>query len=259
MLLLIDGTNVVMRYAAAMVPKELSEIGRIPDEMAVKVLESVTRSMFECAKIAEATHMIVALDSTVGSWRRAKYPEYKANRSTSTAEWTNRLAMHLHALNVYTVRVPEFEADDIIATLAARAGRASKAVSILSSDSDLLQLAALNVTCYQYGGQNEARFVPRSMAWIRAKYDIDSVGHLPAFKALVGEPGDHLPGVPGIGKVKAKKLLEQNTIEALKSSPQIDGPQFTLMLELTTLRIDVPIDPVSPGACRIDTRRGCGC
>jgi DNA polymerase-1 len=135
--------------------------------------------------------------------------------------------------------------------------RAGKLVAILSGDSDLLQLATLGVLCYQFGRAGvEARFVNRPMQWIREKYEIPSAGQLPAYKALVGEPGDGLPGVPGIGPVKAKKLLHQyETTTALCDSMAIDTPTFLAALDLVTLREDVPIDPIPPALCRINPQR----
>jgi DNA polymerase-1 len=252
-LLLVDGTNVVMRYVGAMV----TDAQHASDAEIEKVLRGVTKAIVDCADVAGATHLIVALDSGVGSWRRDKYPEYKAKRTDSTLIWSNRLNIHLAARAVVCVRAPSFEADDVIATLSARAERAGKMVAILSGDSDLLQLASLSVYCYQFGKPGvEARFVNRPMQWIREHYEIPSAGQLAAYKALVGEPGDGLPGVPGIGPVKAKKLLHQyESTVALCDSMAIDTPAFLAALELVTLREDVPIDPIPPALCRINPRR----
>lgn len=248
-LLLVDGTNIVMRYASAMLPDITAE-----DDPNVigKVMDAVTRAIGQCAEVAHAAHLIVAVDSSVGSWRRELYPEYKIRRTTVTHAWSNRLSIHLSQRGVFVTREPGFEADDILATLAMRATMAGKQVAILSGDSDLLQLASLQVYVYQFGKQPvEPRFVNRPMTWIREKYGIASVGHLAAYKALVGEPGDGLPGVPGIGPVKAKKLLAKYSLSSLASAPEIDAPAFKLALRLVTLREDVPIAPIAPSACRI--------
>lgn len=252
-LFLVDGTNVVMRYAGAMA----TDMEQPTEAEVEKVLHGVTRAIVDCAAVAGAAHLIVALDSSVGSWRRDKFPEYKAKRTISTLVWTNRLNVHLATRGVVCVRCPSFEADDVIATLAARAVRAGKMVGILSGDSDLLQLATLSVFCYQFGKPGvEAKFVNRPMQWIRERYGIPSVGKLAAYKALVGEPGDGLPGVPGIGPVKAKKLLNQyDTVTALIESAAIDTPTFVAALDLVTLREDAPIEPIDPKLCRINPQR----
>lgn len=249
-LMLVDGTNVVMRWASAMLP----DIHKDDDaELNDKVLASVARALWQCADLVKATHMVTALDSSVGSWRRDIFPEYKVKRTANTNVWSNRLSIYLNGEGLYTQREAGFEADDIIATLAARAVRVGKSVVILSGDSDLLQLAGPNVSCYQFGKDPEPRFVQRNAAWIKEKYGIASVVHLPAYKALVGEPGDGLPGVPGIGPVKAKKLLEKYSLSDLATAPEIDSDAFKRALHLVTLREDVPIPPIDPRECRIAT------
>lgn len=250
-ILLVDGTNLVMRYASAMVPN-LDEA--VPDDVA-RVCRGVEKAVRECSgTFAECSHAIVALDST-DSWRKREYPEYKANRFGTTGVWSNRLAIHCGARGLYTLRSPGFEADDVIATLVARAGRAGYPSAVLSGDSDLLALASLYCDVWQFGRANEPRFVRRSMEWIAEKYEIDSSVHLTGFKALVGEPGDNLPGLPGIGPVKARKLLRQHgSVEALLSSGALTAEQteqLTLMLHLVRLREDVPLDPVQPWRCKL--------
>jgi DNA polymerase-1 len=254
MLLLVDGTNIVMRYASAMA----GDLDAPTAEDIEKVCNAVTRAILACCTDAGATHVIVALDSGVGSWRRALYPEYKAHRTTKTLEWTNRLNITLTFSGIMCVRVPEFEADDIIATLAARAQKNGKEVAVLSGDSDLLQLASLACSVIQFGKHPEAKFVARSMQWIKEKYGLAHAGHLALYKALVGEPGDGIPGVPGIGPVKARKILSLNTHPseiALLLKGEVEVEAFKLALQLVTLRDDVPIEPIPGSECRVRTAR----
>lgn len=252
-LLLVDGTNVVMRFASAMVPRDTEPT---PEQVRA-VLHAVARAIAECAGTVEATHLVVALDSSVASWRREKFPEYKAHRTASTSVWSNRLALYLHEREAVTCRAPGFEADDVIATLAARLERAGRGGHILSGDSDLLQCASLLVRCVQFGAKGEPRFVARSLDWIKQKYDLPHAHHLAAYKALVGEPGDGVPGVPGIGPVKARRLLA--SVAALDDVPkllkgEVEVAAYTLALDLITLRTDVPIDPIAPAACRLNPK-----
>lgn len=256
--LLIDGTNIVMRYAYAMAPHMMDPAypGNTMDEQsAAQILKAVGRAFHECATAAEATHMVVALDSSLPGERVARFPEYKARRRTSTNVWVNRLNIYLADHGIFTIRAPGFEADDVIATLVARIGRAGQTCAVLSGDSDLLVLASLWCDVYQFGGKGEPRFVKRTMRWIASKYEIVNSQMLTMYKALVGEPGDGLPGVQGIGKKKAAALLaEYRTPEAIRASGRLDQEhldQFDLMLYLVTLREDVPLDPVQPRDCRI--------
>lgn len=250
MLLLVDGTNLVMRYASAMV----GDASIDPTiEQRNTVLDACLRAILACGARVRATHVITALDSSVESWRRALYPAYKAKRTTPTGAWTNRLNSHLTDCGVLALREAGFEADDIIATLATRSERGGREVTILSGDSDLLQCSSLLVRVVQFGKHPEPKFVPRTLEWIREHYDIPTAGHLAAYKALVGEPGDNIPGVPGIGPVKARKLLAlAPTIDDIpKLLSEGDAEAYRLALHLVTLRTDVPVPPIHPAECRI--------
>jgi 5'-3' exonuclease len=253
--LLIDGTNVVMRYAFAMVPHMMDPGypgGHLDAEDVAKVMRAVEKACRECAMEAEATHMIVALDSGLPGDRHARFPDYKAKRIHTTNLWSNRLSIHCAARGIMALRWPQFEADDVIATLVARIGRAGGTCAVLSGDSDLLQLASLWCDVFQFGGKQEPRFVARSMKWIAEKYELPHSNMLTLYKALVGETGDGIPGVKGIGRKKAAALLQQyHSAEELRTCGKIDLEQFDLMLYLVTLREDVPLDPVQPKDCRI--------
>lgn len=253
--LLVDGTNIVMRYAFAMVPHMMDPGypgGHLDADDVAKVLHAVEKACRECAQVAEATHMIVCLDSGLPGHRRSRFPDYKAKRQQTTNIWSNRLSIHLTQRGIMSLRWPEFEGDDVIATLVARVGRAGGTCAVLSGDSDLLVLASLWCDVFQFGGKNDPRFVARPMKWIAEKYEIPNSGMLTLYKALVGEPGDGIPGVKGIGRKKAVALLQQfQSADELRKSGRIDVEQFDLMLYLVTLREDVPLDPVQPKDCRI--------
>jgi len=253
-ILLVDGTSVVIRYAAAMLPK----VGlQQPDHPEVlnrqgEVLTAVERAIRECAMTAAGTpNVIVALDSAE-SWRKQEYPDYKANRRHATTTWVNRLAQYCRARGIYTVRALGFEADDVIAACVARATKRGHMTAVLSGDGDLLQLASLSCEVFQFGNRRkgEARFVKRPMAWIRDKYGLANAGQFRGYKALLGDPTDKLPGVKGIGPVKAAELMRRHgTIENVLGSGDLrveEVPIASLMLRLVTLREDAPLDEIDP-------------
>jgi DNA polymerase I len=222
------------------------------------VCRVATKAIVECAQHVGATHLLVAFDSTLGSWRKERYPEYKAKRTTPTGVWSNVLSIHLTDRGVKCVREPTFEADDVLATLAMRLERAGKESYVLSSDSDLLQLSSLLTHVVQFGRQPDPRFVTRTMEWIREHYEIPTSGHLAAYKALCGEPGDGIPGVTGIGPVKARKILALadsiDDIPRLLPTPS-DAMSYKLAYDLITLRTDVPLALMHPHECRFHTNR----
>ncbi len=251
-ILLVDGTNIVMRYAHAMMPDIVALGGKAPVSDVDNVMAAVERAIREVAKLANCTHAIVALDSGVESRRKQLYPDYKGKRIDATLPWSNRLAIWLHGHGMMTLRWPGEEADDVIATLVARINRAEKTCAILSGDGDMLQLASPFCEVYQFGRGDEPKYVLREMSWITAKYGLQHAGQLVLYKALVGDTSDNLPGVKGVGKVKAQTLLRMfQTADALRASAMVPPEQFNLMLQLVTLNDAVPLDPIVPAQCRI--------
>ena len=255
-ILLVDGTNIVMRYAHAMA----SQIIREPENPAVggdveRVVSACVKAIRDCAKAALCGYGVVAFDAR-DSWRKKLYPDYKAKRDVSTRRWSEALQSACERNRIFTISCDTFEADDVIATLNRRIDEREMLRAVLSGDSDLLVLASDECDVYQFGRKGELRYQRRSPEWICEKYGIDSPQQLRAYKALVGEAGEGVPGLDGYGPVKARALIERwGTVEKLMESQALtdeNRARLALMLELVTLRTDVPIEPISPSACRLD-------
>lgn len=258
-LLLVDGTNVLLRFAHAMVPGNVVENYDLPAviEMVPKILTAAERAIRECAvQAAQTPYVVVALDSSE-NWRKALYAPYKANRAGSASAWTNRLSAHCAEVGLFTARAYGFEADDVIATLVARAARAGHQSAVLSSDNDLLQLCSLYCDVFQFGKKGEDRYQRRRMAYAIEKFGVGGVLEIPWYKALVGDTTDNVPGMEGIGPVKARKLLrEYKNFDGICASGKFDTAQvehLKLMLQLVSLREDAPVDPIVPSQCRLTT------
>lgn len=240
-LLLVDGTNVVMRCAFG---------GDVPPDRAIPIaFGMVKRAAVELG----ASHLIVAFDSGGETWRTEIAPTYKANRTSETSEYSKQAIEYFRLKDVMCVSVPGFEADDCVATLAKRT---TKNVAILSGDSDLAALVSETVQVFTPGNPLK-------------KVDPGKYGHgvrasnLADYKALVGERGDNIAGVPGIGPKKAAALLATHgTIERLLAGAVPDNSREAalvrsnaegarLALKLTTLRLDVPIEQIAPVRCAI--------
>ena len=254
-LLLVDGTNIVMRYAHAMAPDVVRDSeNAATDEAIARVTSACVRAIIECAEVSGSSYAIVTFDSG-GSWRKARYPEYKTNRTVSTRHWSESLRSACEANHIHTVICEGFEADDVIATLERRARESGRRTAVLSGDSDLLVLANESCHVYQFGRKDEPRYAWRTKEWICAKYGIRSPELLRDFKSIVGEPGDSLTGIPGYGPKKALQLLERfgNAVALLASIALTEANReiLSLMLELVTLRVDVPVAAISPADCRI--------
>ncbi|WP_037577459.1 DNA polymerase I [Phaeacidiphilus oryzae] len=165
----------------------------------------------------QPTHFAVAFDVSRKTFRAEKYPDYKANRAKTPDEFRSQVELIselLDALQVPHLRVPEFEADDIIATLASQAEEAGYEVLILTGDRDALQLVDENITVlYPTKGVSEmTRYTPDK---VEEKYGVPPVNY-PDLAALRGDPSDNLPGIPGVGeKTAAKWILQFGSFEQL--------------------------------------------
>jgi DNA polymerase-1 len=165
----------------------------------------------------QPSHFAVAFDVSRKTFRAAKYPEYKANRAKTPDEFRSQIDLIgelLDALRVPHMRVTEYEADDIIATLAGQAEAAGYEVLILTGDRDALQLVNENVTVlYPTKGVSElTRYTPSG---VEEKYGVPPKNY-PDLAALRGDPSDNLPGIPGVGeKTAAKWILQFGSLEEL--------------------------------------------
>ena len=245
-LLLIDGSNITMRAAFG---------GDIEPERATTIATGlVERAMRQ----SQATHMVICMDSECPSWRKQKCPDYKAHRTTDTAPWIRHSFEQWTRAGWYVEECAGFEADDIIATLAER--HKNERVFIASNDSDLLCLARKSMLLRP---QNGGVFEEWTVKMVRDKYGV-APELLPHYKAIVGEPGDNIKGVPGIGPKGAVKLLSY--FGSLKTALKLGSldPENKLAkklaahqdaaltaLELTSLRFDAPVSITDLEHCKI--------
>ena len=151
------------------------------------------------------------------TFRSERYPEYKANRSSTPDEFRGQIDITkevLFALGITVLAEPGFEADDIIATLATQAENEGYRVLVVTGDRDSLQLVSDDVTVlYPVKGVSElTRFTPDA---VQAKYGLTPTQY-PDFAALRGDPSDNLPGIPGVGEKTATKwIAEYGSLQAL--------------------------------------------
>lgn len=174
----------------------------------------------------QPTHIAVAFDLGRTTFRTARYSEYKATRSESPQEFRGQIGLIrrvLEAMRIPTLDKPDFEADDILATLAARGRDAGMQVLVCSGDRDAFQLVTDTVTVlYPVRGVSELnRMDPQA---VFNRYGVDPQ-HYPDLAALVGEQSDNLPGVPGVGpKTAAKWIAAYGDLETiLGQAAQIKG------------------------------------
>jgi DNA polymerase-1 len=153
-----------------------------------------------------------ALDAPAATFRHVTYEAYKAGRAPAPDALRSQLehlAALLAAFGAPTFRVPGFEADDLLATLARRLRTEEHATFVVSGDRDLLQLAHGSVRVYFVGRRAKDAVIYDERAVIE-RFGVPPE-RLPSYVALIGDTSDNLPGVPGIGPSTAAKLLSDRT------------------------------------------------
>ena len=189
----------------------------------------------------DATHIGVATDHVIESFRNALWPGYKTGEGIEPALWAqfHPLERALTAMGVAVWPMVELEADDALASAAhlAAADERVEKVCIWTPDKDLAQCVQDRVV--QVHRKSNAIL---DAAAVRQKYGVDPV-RIPDFLALVGDTADGYPGVDGIGKTGAARLV--NRYGPLEDfPPEVLGEhrdEALLFKKLATLRTDAPL------------------
>ncbi|MDQ1122299.1 DNA polymerase I [Microbacterium trichothecenolyticum] len=176
-------------------------------------------SMFvNLVKAEKPTHLAVAFDTSRQSFRTREYAEYKANRSESPAEFKGQIPLLqdcLRAMGVPVLTKEDFEADDILATLATQGEAQGFEVLVCSGDRDTIQLVTDDVTLLYPNVQGVSQLKRYDTDAVIEKYGLPPAQY-PDIAALVGETSDNLPGVPKVGEKTAVKWLTQwGSLDAL--------------------------------------------
>ncbi|MFM7013688.1 MAG: DNA polymerase I [Actinomycetota bacterium] len=205
-LLLIDGHSLAFRAFYALNPSNF----RTPDGQHTNAVHGFISMLLNLLEAEKPSHLAVAFDISGPSFRAIEYPEYKATRGETPEEFigqTELLEEAMKAMNILTLTKKDYEADDILASLADQASAAGYKVLIVSGDRDTFQLISDDTTILYpiKGVMNLARMNDEA---VLEKYGIHAKQY-PDLAALVGETSDNLPGVPGVGPKTAAKWLQQ--------------------------------------------------
>jgi DNA polymerase-1 len=205
------------------------------------------------------SHLAIVFDKSEDTFRKEIYPDYKANRKDPPDDLIPQFPLMREAVKAFGLEPIEkagFEADDIIATFAGKAGKAGAEVLIISSDKDLMQIVTPNVNFYDFESGRKGSPGYRPERKIDIQGVIDYFGVPPEgvtdVQALVGDTSDNVPGVPGIGIKTASQLMaEFGTLENLlartaeikqpkrRESLETYADQARLSKKLVTLDCDV--------------------
>jgi len=244
-LFLIDGSSYIYRAYHAI--RSLSTRSGFP----TNAIFGTANMLLKVLRDHNPTYAAMVLDAPGPTFRHDIYPDYKANRPPMPEDLVvqmPRIDELIDAFRLPTIRIPGVEADDIIATLAHMFAPEVDRVVIISSDKDLMQLISEKVLMLD----------TMKDRWIDEKAVEEKFGVKPSqvvqVQALMGDPSDNIPGLPGVGPKTAGRLIAQyGHIDALlEHSQEVGGKigeklphqeeELKTSLALVTLRDDVPVD-----------------
>ena len=254
-LALLDGNSIAYRAFYALPDDLATTSGQITN-----AVYGFTRMLIKLLGDHHPDGLAVAWDVSRRSFRTERYAEYKAQREKAPDHFRSQLPLIdevLTALDVTQVRLEGFEADDLIATLAADAVKAGWEVVIVTGDRDAFQLIDDNVKVL-YTRRGITDTVMADADYVEGRYGIGPDRYV-EYAALRGDPSDNLPGVTGVGeKTAAKLLLAHGSLEGIYSALNEQTPklrenlasareQVFLNRELMTLvhDVDLGLDPES--------------
>lgn len=171
--------------------------------------------------------LAVAFDISRHSFRTEEYPEYKGTRGETPPEFKGQVPLlqeALHAMGIRTIEKENYEADDILATLATRGAEAGYRVLVVSGDRDTIQLVDDRVTLLYPSKQGVSELTRYDGAKVMERYGIRPEQY-PEIAALVGETSDNLPGIPRVGEKTAVKWINQfgSLEELLRRQDEVGG------------------------------------
>lgn len=250
-LLLIDG-NSIMNRAFYGIPDMTTNDGRHTN-----AIYGFLNIILKVIEEEQATHICVAFDLKKKTFRHEMYETYKGTRKGMPEELHEqmpRIKEILQAMHIRIVEQEGFEADDLIGTLSKKGEREGFAVTILSGDRDLLQLATdtvlVRIPKTKHGKTEVEDYY--------AKNVVETYGVTPLIfidmKGLMGDTSDNIPGVPGIGEKTAAKLLAEYgdldgvyaAVDSMKASRMkqnlIENKDLAYLSKtLATIKLDCPI------------------
>jgi DNA polymerase-1 len=223
-----------------------------PDGRPVSVVFGLTRDLLDIVENRRPDYLVCGMDAAGPTFRHERFEAYKANRAEMPADLVPQIPLVRRLLDVMGIPCLEaggYEADDVLATLAARTVAAGGACTIATSDKDARQLLGDQVRLLNLRTNALLGVAELEAEWgIRPDQVVD-------FLALVGDSVDNVPGVPGIGpKIAGELLREFGTLDGvLANVERVSGAKRRENLaahagtaregrELIRLERDVPLE-----------------
>lgn len=223
--------------------------------------------MFKIIDSKQPDYMAVAFDVHQPTFRHEMFKDYKGTRKPMMEELREQVPVIkelLQKMNITTVELPGYEADDVIGTLSKKGEKAGMEVDVISGDRDLLQLASDHITiCIPKTKKGQTTVEEYNTEGVRKLYKVTPTEFIDV-KALMGDSSDNIPGVPGIGEKGATAIIYQfGSIEnAYDHADEISNTRNRNALlnnyemaqmskTLATINIQSPVE-VTPEQCKLE-------
>ena len=247
--ILIDGHSIAFRAFFA-----LGDL-KTKKDFPTSVIHGFTMMLKKVVEDYNPDQLIIAWDVSRNTFRTKLYKDYKANRSSSPDSFKIQipeLKKIITGFNIAQVSKENYEADDVLGTLAKKMSSKQNKVYILTGDRDSFQLIDKNINIiYTKKGISETEIIDEKT--FKSKYGIEVHQYI-EYLALKGDTSDNIPGVPGIGEKTAIELLKKyKDIEGIYSHLEELKPkqkenlsnnikQVNLSKELATIVTDLDIE-----------------
>lgn len=248
-LILIDGNSISNRafYALPLLNNDKGQY--------TNAVLGFTTMLLRVLEEEEPTHILVAFDAGKTTFRHNDYKDYKAKRQKTPPELSEQFPMIQNMLDGFSIKhyqLKNYEADDIIGTLAKQANQEGWQTKIITGDKDMFQLVSPHVQV-SFTRKGISEVDDYNAKKLDERYQL-TPAQIVDLKGLMGDSSDNIPGVPGVGEKTALKLLHQyETIEnlyehiddisgKLKDKLADNKEQAFLSKQLATIMCDAPVD-----------------
>lgn len=251
-LFLLDGMALIYRAHFAFITNPMRAHGG----MNVSALFGFLNTLLLLRDTGKPTHLAVAFDTSEPTDRHKLYPAYKAHRESMPEELSAQIPHlfdFLEALRIPIIRLPGYEADDTIGTLAKKAeAQGSYLTYMVTPDKDFGQLVSPTSLIWKPGRKgNDYTII--TLEKLREIWDIQRPEQVIDILALMGDASDNIPGIPGIGEKTAKQLIRDfDSLDTLlsrtdelkgkrKELVETHAEQARLSRTLATINTEVPL------------------